>query len=214
MVNNDNTQERKVIGTLSAIKKKLTLENQCKKALTKTHEIRLDKLKEIACHLKGNKNVQNRRLKTWLTDQEYESFLQLWEEQKTLRLDMHDKPEILKDYETLLKKATLWSNRADGYAAKGKKGSATEMRKRADLGFELAYEKLHEILTSQPDLQLWLDRSFSIDPELYPALTPVDAPRVVTSRSVDALGGGLHIHLMTKLEVKLKIVQDAIEALE
>ena len=181
---------------------------------TKAKQKRLEKLREIKEDLKTNKNVQNRRLKTWLTDQEYESFLQLWEEQKTLRLDMQDKPQILKDYETLLKKATLWSNRADGYAAKGKKNSAAEMRKKSDRGFELAYEKLHEILTSQPDLQLWLDRGFSINPELYPALTPVDAPRVVTSRSVDALGGGLHVHLMTKLEVKLKIVQDAIEALE
>ena len=210
----DNNENERVGNVLSSLKQKLFADSKSQPCPNDNQQKRLKKLKEIANQLTCNKNVQNRRLKTWLTDQEYESFLQSWEEQKTLRLDMQEKPEILKDYEILLKKATLWSNRADGYAAKGKKCSATEMRKRADRGFELAYEKLHEILTSQPDLQLWLDRSFSIDPELYPALTPVDAPRVVTSRSVDALGSGLHIHLMTKLEVKLKIVQDAIEALE
>ncbi len=185
-----------------------------KVAISDGCEKRRNKLLAIQNELKRGKNVQNRRLKTWLSDQEYESFLQTWEEQKTLRLEMQEKPDSLRTYEDLLKKATLWSNRADGYAAKGKESSANEMRIKADRGFELAYEKLHEILTCEPELQLWLDRTFSVEPGLYPALSAVDAPRVVTSRSHDALGGGLHIPVMTKLEVKLKIVQDAIEALE
>ena len=55
--------------------------------------------------LRRGENVQNRRLGTWLTETEYESFESDWESQLQIREELNDKPDKLKRYEDKLRKA-------------------------------------------------------------------------------------------------------------
>ena len=53
--------------------------------LSKTEQNRLEKLNAMLEMLRREKNVQNRQLATWLTEEEYESFESDWESQQQIR---------------------------------------------------------------------------------------------------------------------------------
>ena len=57
--------------------------------------------------LRRAENVQNRRLATWLTEDEYRSFESDWESQQQIREELRDKPDELKRYEDKLGKGVL-----------------------------------------------------------------------------------------------------------
>ena len=71
---------------------------------------RLAKLEAIADKLKRGENVQNRQLKTWLSEDEYAQLEIEWEEQLKLREELKDKPNELKRYNEKLKKVMLYHN--------------------------------------------------------------------------------------------------------
>ena len=52
-------------------------------------------------------NVKKRRLVTWLTEAEHESFLIDWQNQRKIIEELDEKPDELKRYEDKLKKAIL-----------------------------------------------------------------------------------------------------------
>ena len=56
--------------------------------LSKTEQNRLAKLNTMLDELRREKNVQNRRLTTWLTDEEYENFVSDWESQQQIREEL------------------------------------------------------------------------------------------------------------------------------
>lgn len=60
--------------------------------LSKLEQSRLEKLEAIVAKLKRDKNVQNRELQTWLTEEEYAEFEQAWPEQQELRVELEEKP--------------------------------------------------------------------------------------------------------------------------
>ena len=70
--------------------------------------------------LRREKNVQNRRLATWLTETEYGGFKSDWESQQQIREELNDKPDELKRYEDKLKKAIFNYSRAEATAQKEK----------------------------------------------------------------------------------------------
>ena len=89
--------------------------------LSKTEQNRLAKLIGMLDELIRGKNVQNRRLATWLTEAEYEGFKSDWESQQQIREELNDKPDELKRYEDKLKKAIFTYSRAEGCSKKRKK---------------------------------------------------------------------------------------------
>ena len=70
--------------------------------LTTEETKRLHKLESIADKLKRGENVQNRKLQTWLSDDEYAHIEAEWQEQPELRSELKDKPSELKKYEEKL----------------------------------------------------------------------------------------------------------------
>ena len=80
--------------------------------LTTEETKRLSKLEEIADKLRSGKNVQNRQLQTWLSEDEYAQIEAEWQEQLALRSELKDKPSELKRYEEKLKQATFNYNSA------------------------------------------------------------------------------------------------------
>ena len=98
-----------------------------RRTLTAEEERRLFKLDAIVSKLKRGKNVQNRQLQTWLSEDEYAQGDIEWQEQLELREELKDKPDELKRYEDKLKDAIMMRNRSDAYHRKGKKAAAYKL---------------------------------------------------------------------------------------
>ena len=89
--------------------------------LSKTEQNRLAKLNVMLDELRRGENVQNRRLATWLTEDEYESFESDWESQQQIREELRDKPDELKRYENKLDQPTFINTRAGSRFLRAKK---------------------------------------------------------------------------------------------
>ena len=175
--------------------------------LTVEETKRLRKLEGIADKLKRGKNVQNRQLQTWLSEEEYEQLEYEWQEQIELRSELKDKPSDLKRYEEKLKQATFNYNRAEGYSSKGKHSTAKKFYDKSESLCEDALEILQEILHYDSSLRVWFDRdiSFEVGGDLSADL--VSLPRVVTSRSNEKRSDDSR--LTSKQSVKLAVVECA-----
>jgi hypothetical protein len=181
---------------------------------TNEEKKRLEKLEGMLLQLKGGKNVQNRQLKQWLTENEYKEFEESWKQQKETRIDCSDKPSEVVEYEEKLSKAIFTYNRAEGYRRKGKSKSAKEMNQKAEVLFERLLEYFEEIIASDLSLQTWFDRGVDLTPNGDTTLSPQGVPRVVTSRSLDLQHGGLSSFISSKKEVKIESLENAIDELK
>ena len=167
------------------------------------------------CHqLKRGKNVQNRQLKHWLTENEYKEFEESWKQQKEIRAEYAEKPSEVVEYEEKLSKAIFTYNRAEGYRRKGKSKSAREMGQKADVQFERLLEYFEEIIAADLSLQTWFDSGVDLTPNGDTTLSPQGVPRVVTSRSLDLQHGGLSSFISSKKEVKIESLEHAIDKLK
>ncbi len=182
--------------------------------LTKNEKKRLEKLEGMCHQLKRGKNVQNRQLKHWLTENEYKEFEESWKQQKEMRIDCSDKPSEVVEYEEKLSKAIFTYNRAEGYRRKGKSKSAKEMNQKAEVLFERLLEYFEEIIASDLSLQTWFDSGVDLTPNGDTTLSPQGVPRVVTSRSLDLQHGGLSSFISSKKEVKIESLENAIDELK
>ena len=182
--------------------------------LTKNEKKRLEKLEGMCHQLKRGKNVQNRQLKHWLTENEYKEFEESWKQQKEIRAEYAEKPSEVVEYEEKLSKAIFTYNRAEGYRRKGKSKSAKEMNQKAEVLFERLLEYFEEIIASDLSLQTWFDRGVDLTPNGDTTLSPQGVPRVVTSRSLDLQHGGLSSFISSKKEVKIENLEHAIDELK
>ena len=130
-----NTKLRDLLKSKKAKTRKLS-------ELSKTEQNRLAKLNLMLDELIRGKNVQNRRLATWLTEEEYESFESDWESQQQIREELQDKPSELQRYEDKLKEVIMMRNRSDAYHRKGKKSAAYKLDSKCESLCEDALEIL------------------------------------------------------------------------
>ena len=175
--------------------------------LTADEAKRLAKLEAIADKLKRGENVQNRLLKTWLGEDEYEQLEYEWQDQLELRGELKDKPSELKRYEEKLKQATFNYNRAEGYSSKGKHTTAKKFYDKSESLCEDALEILHEILHYDSSLRVWFDREINFEADGDLSADIVSLPRLVTSRSHEKLSDDSR--LTNKQSVKLAVVERA-----
>ena len=161
--------------------------------------------------LDAKKNVQNRQLATWLTEEEYESFESDWESQQQIREELKEKPDELKRYENKLHQATFNDNKAERFRKKGNKDKSTRFRNISESLCEDALEILQEIVDADSSLQMWFDRGLDFGHGSLVDAQLGNLPRVVTSRSQDTQS--TDSRLLSKREVKIATVEMAISAL-
>ena len=173
-------------------------------------ETRLTKLHGLLARLKRGENVQNRQLQTWLGEEGYKVFEDLWSSMVDFRNTLTSKPSDLVEYEALLKKAIMLYNRAE-VASQRRDRSARRLHEKAQAAFERALLMLEEAIGQDPSLQMWLDRhcDFTANGDL--SLDPIGMPRVITSRSLDNQSGGVSAKLKSKRECKIEAVEREIE---
>ena len=158
--------------------------------------------------LRRGKNVQNRRLAKWLTEEEYESVESDWESQQQIREELKDKPSELKRDEEKLKEAIMMRNRSDAYHRKGKKSAAYKLDSKCESLCEDALEILQEIVAADASLQIWFDRNLDFGHGSLIDGSLGNLPRLVTSRSIDKQHDDSRI--VKKLDVKICVVERAI----
>ena len=73
------------------------------------------KLYGILDEFRRGGNAQNRRLATWLTEDEYDKFESDWESQQQIREELRDKSDELKRYEDKLGKAIFNNNKVERF---------------------------------------------------------------------------------------------------
>jgi len=181
--------------------------NLHRKELTKEEQVRLDKLNGIAASLRRGKNVQNRQLQTWLSEDEYAQVDIEWQEQLELREELKDKPDELKRYEDKLKEAIMMRNRSDVYHRKGNKSAAYKLDSKCESLCEYALEILQEIVAADASLQIWFDRNLDFGHGSLIDASLGNLPRLVTSRSIEKLSNDSR--LVKKIDVKISVVEGA-----
>ena len=90
--------------------------------------------------------MQNRRLATWLTEEEYESIESDWESQLQIREELKDKPDELRRYENKLHQATFNDKKAERFRKRGNKDKSTKFRNLSESHCEDALEILQAII--------------------------------------------------------------------
>ncbi len=200
--------------SVSAIREKLAKLPQQSTASSKQSSAdamrRKSTLRAILRKLKQGDHVQNRQLQTWLTEEEFAEFESLWAEQRELRAELKRKPPSIVEYEVLLKRGLFAEAKADGYKRANRKAKAKAIND-AQRHFEVAIEFLTEQLQLDPSLALWIDRNVSDLAKDATALCGNAMPRCVTSRSADKASGGLQSAVQRKNDVKIAVVERALE---
>jgi len=177
-----------------------------------TPEKRAEKLKNILFRLKSGQHVQNRMLKTWLTDAEYSQLQSYLEYSKGIRDTLKDKPYEVVEYERIMNKGLLIYGQADQLSLKGNRAAAKKLFSSAERELERALEYLQDMigLDQRNTLGMWFDRDpeWSVNNNIGP--DPLSMPRVVTSRSTENQNPS---HVMTINEVKCMCVEYTIDDL-
>jgi len=212
------------MATLEEIRKKLQQAQQANQseAVAKLDPAekkrRLKRLKELFVRLKSGEDITRRDLKNALTDEQWEEFEYNNQNIDVEEPDSSNRPDELRTYLELLKKADFYYYRAES-TKKTERSRIDHLgrsgRKRlfdtADTYYERAIERLNEIFESCDGQTLnevlsHLDRSWALGDS--PNLGPNHMPRVRNSRSrfSDSQSG------LTKFDLKRKYKRDAIES--
>jgi hypothetical protein len=210
--------------TLEEIRKKLQQAQQANQSeavakLDPTEKKRrLKRLKELFARLKSGEDITRRDLQNALTEEQWEEFEYNNQNVDVEEPDSSNRPDELRTYLDLLKKADFYYYRAES-TKKTERSRIDHLgrsgRKRlfdtADTYYERAIERLNEIFESCDGQTLsevlsHLDRPWALGDS--PNLGPNHMPRVRNSRSrfSDSQSG------LTKFDLKRKFKRDAIES--
>ena len=212
----DKKQQKTPSNILEQLRQRL-VELQAKRELrklTEQEQLTLTALLDIHTKLTNGEHVQNRRIATWLTQEQYSEYLDGWKEQKELREEAADKPHDIVAYEQLFRRAQFLSNRADGYSSKANSKQALKFRAQCESVLEDLLTHLEECLHSDPELRNWFDRvpEWTIAGDVFADIEAV--PRVITTRSRLKQSDGLLHRKITKAEHKLEVIGRAVDALQ
>ncbi len=183
-----------------------------------THRARIV---ELLARLRGGTDVQPRDLKLVLTERQHQQMDQAWKEQKVLRVI--EKPVEVLEYEKLLQGALMRYGQYDRYSARkatrgnvivDRQNRTKELGSKAEGAFERALERLEEIISIDPSLQIWFDRTLDFNGGDDISLDPIGMPRVITSKSLDnSMRGEAATRFgekKDKRQVKINALEDAL----
>jgi hypothetical protein len=187
-----------------------------------THRARII---ELLARLREGNDVQVRDLKLVLTEKQHQLMLRAWQEQKELRVV--EKPAEVVEYQELLQDALMRYGQYDRYSARkatrsnvivDRQKRTKELGSKAEGAFERALERLEEIISIDPSLQIWFDRPLDFNGGGDISLDPIGMPRVITSKSLDnSMRGQAATRFgekKDKRQVKIDVLQDALAEMD
>lgn len=175
-----------------------------------------NKIKALLKKFDDGKNVSMRDMRTALGDKGVNEYESRWHAELDRRTVFADKPEVIKEYEEILKKADFAHARAEALKV-GKRAkrdsygrdSKARLRNSAESYCEDALVRLEEIITVDSGMGIWFDRSldFTVNGTLYADVALM--PRVVTSRSVHNLMKNV-VSGISKENIKREVLEGAL----
>jgi hypothetical protein len=180
-------------------------------------KLKTEKIKKLIAKLDAGKEVSKRDIRNTLGQAGLDEYLGLWDQEKERRSVFDEKPNVIKEYELILKKADFANSKADGI--KINKRSTRDMRGRysnerlrgqAESLYEDALIRAEEIITADRSLIVWFDRelNFTVDGNLGADYALV--PRIVTSRSSTKISSGM-LNGRSKEDIKRELLEMALQ---
>lgn len=185
--------------------------NKVKRELSGVEQTKATKLQEMIGALERDEHVQNRKLKTWLSEDEFAKIDEEWEQEQTHRSIYKDKPELVQEYESIVAEADFYFNRSEHYSMNGNHVQAKKFNNMSESRFEDALERLGEIIGMHPELRIWFDRETESSMDNDTSIDTDSIPRVVTSRSTK---NRAPVGTRTIRDVKLGVLQDVLRNLQ
>lgn len=189
----------------------LLVANKVKRELTAEEQKRAKKLQEMILDLENDQHVQNRKLQTWLSKDEFARIDQEWQQEQAHREIYKDKPEEVRKYEAIVAEADFYFNRSEHYSLNGNHKSAHSLSDLAESTYERALEYLEEIIGLYPELRIWFDRETMETKDNHLGLDADSVPRTVTSRSIYSKSG---VNTRAIRDVKLGVLRDVLRSLQ
>lgn len=175
-----------------------------------------DKLKKLIAKLDDGKEVSKRDLRNTIGQDGLEEYEALWEQEKERRSAFDKKPEVIKEYEAILKKADFANSKADGIKLNKRSSrdmsgrySNERLRGQAESIYEDALIRAEEIVTADRSLIVWFDREldFTVNGTLGADYALV--PRIITSRSSTKVSSGM-LAVRSKDDIKRELLDMAL----
>lgn len=133
-----------------------------------------NKIIKLIEKLRAGKNVSDRALKRTLSANDYQEY-----QSDLLSYKDKSRPKELAEYQHKIKLATLSYSKMEKYSAEGKRQLAIKYANRAESEFEDAIEYINEMIQSNNEINLWLDRS----PSNISDFDPIGIPRIIGSKT-------------------------------
>jgi hypothetical protein len=175
-----------------------------------------DKIKKLIAKLDDGKQVSKRDLRNTIGQDGLEEYEALWEQEKERRSAFDKKPEAIKEYEAILKKADFANSKADGIKLNKRSSrdmsgrySNERLRGQAESLYEDALIRAEEIVTADRSLMVWFDREldFTVNGTLGADYALV--PRIITSRSSTKVSSGM-LAVRNKEDIKRELLDMAL----
>ena len=169
---------------------------------------RLTSLDGVLQKLQAGQFVSNRSLSRHLTEDEFQAYLNLCQQQRDLREKLKNKPAEVDAYQLDLKRADFYAIQATAYQDQGDADNAEVFLKLSQKQNQIILNKLKQQIQLQASLQDWFDRPVLAISEQV--LTADNMPRVVTSFSRFKLDNHpFAIISVAKQDIKIKAIRDA-----
>lgn len=188
----------------------LLVVNRTKRELNKEQQKKASKLKKMIADLENDQHVQNRMLETWLSPEEFARIEQYWQQEQDHRNIYKDKPDEVQNYEVIVAKADFYFNRSEHYSLNSNHVQAKKFANMAQDTYEKALERLSEIISLNPGLQIWFDRETESTMDNDIGIDTDTIPRAVTSRSSKCRSG---LGKRTIRDVKLGVLEQVLRDL-
>lgn len=174
------------------------------------------KVEKLIAKLDSGKAVSIRDLRSALGDDGVKEYESRWQAELDRRTDFAQKPQVIKEYEDLLKKADFANNRADGIkiSSRSKRDhngmySNERLRSTAESLYEDALERAQEIVSADANMRIWFDRDVADTADGTLCADMAGVPRIVTSRGTNKITSGA-ASASSKESIKREVLERAL----
>jgi len=171
---------------------------------------RIKRIQTLLDRLNNEAQVSTRELEAVLTQAEIIELHKSWSEEKAM--GRIKKPTEIVRYGELLKTACMYYGKMEHYSSGRKKNISLSKKfsNKADSAFEKAIEYIRDMVSTDRELAIWLDRNVFKEA----GYSPAGVPRVIGSKNFECLNKNKRPYrLMTKKQLKITFLEKKLEEL-
>lgn len=172
---------------------------------------KIKRIQTLLERLNSEAQVPTRELEIVLAPAEIMELHTSWAEEKAMG-EVQKPPEIVR-YSELLKTACMYYGKMEHYSSGRKKNLSLSKKfsDKADSAFEKAIEYIRDMVSTDRELAIWLDR----DVFKVAGYSPAGIPRVIGSKNFECLNKNKNPYrFITKRQLKITFLEKKLEELQ